>query len=255
MDLQCSLDLATAYKAGPQIARVLTEAWCARELYCPACRSMRLLPSKVNTPAIDFSCPECRQLFQLKSSRKWNPNKIVDAGYKSMLNAIRTDSVPNLLVLHYSADWRVQNLLLIPRFFFSESAIEKRRPLSHLARRAGWVGCNILLAKIPIDGKIAMVSAGAAVPQRYVRSEFARISGLARVPPPVRGWTLDVLNSIRRLGKARFSLKEMYAFEGDLQAVHPGNRNVRPKIRQQLQVLRDLGLIEFTGPGDYTLRG
>ena len=32
------------------------------------------------------------------------------------------------------------------------------------------------------------------------------------------------------------------------------NRHVRDKIRQQLQVLRDLGLLEFRGDGSYRLR-
>jgi len=36
MDLQCRVALSTNYKAGSQIARVLSEDWCARELYCPA---------------------------------------------------------------------------------------------------------------------------------------------------------------------------------------------------------------------------
>ena len=31
------------------------------------------------------------------------------------------------------------------------------------------------------------------------------------------------------------------------------NRNIQPKIRQQLQVLRDLGLLEFLGVGEYRL--
>jgi hypothetical protein len=39
----------------------------------------------------------------------------------------------------------VENVILIPRFAFPLSAIEKRKPLAETARRAGWVGCNILL--------------------------------------------------------------------------------------------------------------
>jgi hypothetical protein len=39
------------------------------------------------------------------------------------------------------------------------------------------------------------------------------------------------------------------------QRLYPGNRNVRPKIRQQLQMLRDRGWLEFTGRGRYRLRG
>ena len=69
----------------------------------------------------------------------------------------------------------------------------------------------------------------------------------------LRGWTLDVLKAIRKLNKAEFSLSDVYQFESELAAMHPGNRNVRPKIRQQLQVLRDLGFINFTDRGHYSL--
>lgn len=254
MNLRCKIELAAAYKAAPQIARVLSEEWCARELYCPACDSPRILRSRTNTPAIDFTCPSCEDSFQLKSSRSWNPKKVVDAGYTSMIRAIRMDATPHLLLLQYTDSWHIRNLTLIPRMFFTESVIEKRRPLSAGARRAGWAGCNILLSHIPEDGKIAIVSQGVAQPERRVRDEFERVRGLSLVPPPMRGWTLDVLNSIRRLRKSRFSLREVYDAEGDLQMAHPNNRNVRPKMRQQLQVLRDIGLIEFTGRGTYRVR-
>jgi type II restriction enzyme len=171
-----------------------------------------------------------------------------------MVRAIRSDRVPNLLILQYSAGWHINNLLLIPSFFFSETAIEKRAPLSLQARRAGWVGCNILLDRIPEDGKIAMVSDGLAVEEEIVREEFSRIRKLAEVPPTLRGWTLDVLSTIRKLGRVQFSLQELYQLEPELQRLHPRNQNVRPKIRQQLQVLRNLGLIEFTSPGNYAVR-
>jgi type II restriction enzyme len=127
MNLQCSPELATNYKSGAQIARVLTEEWAARELYCAACDSNRLSPSRANTPAVDFECPRCTQLFQLKSLRNWNPRKVVDAGYDAMIRAIRADRVPNLLILQYSSEWTIRNLMLIPRVFFSESAIEKAK--------------------------------------------------------------------------------------------------------------------------------
>jgi type II restriction enzyme len=172
-----------------------------------------------------------------------------------MLRAIRSDRVPNLLLLQYSADWMVRNLLLVPSVFFSETVIEKRAPLSPAARRSGWVGCNILLDRIPQDGKIAVVSNGSTVAERQVRDEFSRVRKLAEVPPALRGWTLDVLTAIRKIGKALFSLQELYQFEPYLQQIHPRNQNVRPKIRQQLQVLRDLGLIAFASPGNYVVQG
>jgi type II restriction enzyme len=254
MNLQCTTELAINYKSGAQIARVLTEEWAARELYCPACDSERLSPSRANTPAIDFECPVCTQLFQLKSLRNWSPRKVVDAGYDAMIRAIRADRVPNLLVLQYSSGWIIRNLMLIPRVFLSENAIEKRKPLGVAARRAGWIGCNILLSQIAPDGKIAMICDGSPVAVEEVRNEFSRIRKLAEVPPSVRGWTLDVLRAVRRLGKSHFSLEDVYDFESELQTAHPVNRNVRPKIRQQLQVLRDLGLIEFSMRGTYRIR-
>ena len=253
MNLQCRIDLAAKYKAASQIARVLSEDWCTRELYCPACDSDRLTGSKPNTPAVDFECTKCEQPFQLKSLRHWNPRKVVDAGYAAMLRAIRADRTPNLLLLQYSNTWAIQNLLLVPRMFFTESVIEKRKPLSPNARRAGWIGCNILLGEIPPDGRISIISAGVPVRESHVREEFSRVKQLGRLPPSLRGWTLDVLRAVRHLGKAEFTLQEIYAFETQLKALHPNNQNVRPKIRQQLQLLRDLGLLRFGVKGNYRL--
>lgn len=68
-----------------------------------------------------------------------------------------------------------------------------------------------------------------------------------------RGWTLDVLNAIRSLNKSIFSLGDVYETEERLARLHPANKHVRDKIRQQLQVLRDLGMVEFLGQGRYRL--
>jgi type II restriction enzyme len=61
------------------------------------------------------------------------------------------------------------------------------------------------------------------------------------------------LNVVRSLGKGEFTLGEVYAREAALARLHPQNRFVRPKIRQQLQILRDLGFVEFLGGGIYRL--
>lgn len=119
MKLECRTELASAYKAASQIVRVLSEESCAHELYCPACESNHLSRSRNNTPGVDFSCPRCAQPFQLKSLKHWLPKRIVDAGYDAMVRCIRADMAPNLLVLNYTSDWLVRNLLLIPRVFFS----------------------------------------------------------------------------------------------------------------------------------------
>ncbi len=255
MNLRFKGELAYRYKARSQIVRVLSEEWCARELFCAGCDCDHLSQTRANTPSVDFICPECEERFQLKSLKVSNPRKIPDAAYDAMVRSILSDKTPNLLILQYSAEWLVTNLLLIPRAFLSESVIEKRTPLSSRARRAGWVGCNILLDRIPEDGKIAIVSNGSPITKQRVRGEFSRMRSLAEVAPALRGWTVDVLTAVRRLNKPQFSLREIYRFELDLGALHPANQNVRPKIRQQLQVLRDMGLLEFTSPGNYRLLG
>jgi hypothetical protein len=69
--------------------------------------------------------------------------------------------------------------------------------------------------------------------------------------PESRGWTADVLGCVREIGRSVFSLADVYLFERRLSRLHQRNRNVRPKIRQQLQVLRDHGVLEFLGDGQY----
>ena len=132
---------------------------------------------------------------------------------------------------------------------------KRRKPLAASARRAGWVGCNILIDKVPKAGRIDLVTNRIAVPKdtvidRWAKTQFLRGKSLA-----TKGWVLDVLNCVEKIGAAEFTLAEVYAFENYLGEMHPENNNVRPKIRQQLQVLRDAGVLEFLGRGRYRLRG
>jgi type II restriction enzyme len=113
------------------------------------------------------------------------------------------------------------------------------------------VGCNILLGEIPEEGKIPVIQSGNPVQPAIVRTQFARSQKLATVTASIRGWTLEVLNLLRMLRANPFSLAELYALEKALMQKHPNNKNIRPKIRQQLQVLRDAGYLRFLGRGRY----
>jgi type II restriction enzyme len=255
MQIALPTERVTDYHSKSQRARVATEAWAFANLYCPNCSSPRLTSAPPNHPAIDYDCPKCKSPFQLKSQSKKFGARINDAAYSTMIRAILENRTPNLFALSYNMDdWKVTDVLLIPHFAFPISAIEKRKPLSRTARRAGWVGCNILLHAIPPDARIAIVRAGKPTPPVEVRREYARLRPLAALDAKQRGWTLDVLNGVRSLGKKDFNLAEAYTLEAHLSRLHPANRNVQPKIRQQLQVLRDLGLLEFLGKGSYRLR-
>jgi len=254
MRLQMPVHLGAAYASPSQRARVVSEGWGEENLYCPSCTSHRLSRSRANTPAIDFVCPECDSLYQLKSQAHTLSARISDAAYKKMRDAIIHGRTPSLLALHYdSVRWLVQDLILIPRFVFSMSCIERRNPLRPTAERHGHVLCNILLGNIPPDARIFIVTAGQVASPTAVRQQYARLRPLEKLGHEARGWTLDVLNVVRAIGREEFSLAEVYAFADTLRRLHPQNRHVEDKIRQQLQRLRDLGFLEFVGRGNYRL--
>jgi len=254
--VQIELPQAPArYKSRSQIARVTTEPWLLRNVYCPSCPSPHLESLKANTPARDFVCPRCEERFQLKSVRSFFKSRIPDAAYSKMIQAIQEDETPNIFALHYDRDeWRVRNLILIPRFAYSQKDILRRAPLSPAAQRHDWVGCDISLRAIPQRARISVILDGIPISPVAVRQEFERLKPLQNVRTKVRGWTLDVLLIVESLGKPEFDLPEVYAHEEKLRKLHLRNRHVQPKIRQQLQKLRDLGLLTFLGGGRYRLR-
>ncbi|HWZ45046.1 MAG TPA: DpnI domain-containing protein [Candidatus Saccharimonadales bacterium] len=251
--LQCEIRLGSGYKSSAQIARVVTEHWCGTNLYCVACQSESLSQTPTNTHAVDFRCSGCLESYQLKSQRRLNLRNVPDGAYRTMLSAVKQNSAPNLLILNYSPQWSIAALFLIPAVFFTESVLQRRAPLSPTARRAGWVGCNILLSNVPDEAKIPIIRDARIVSPDIVRRQFQEYQRLRSINWNLRGWTLDVLRVARRLGH-QFTLREMYEHETTLLRLHPGNHNIRAKIRQQLQVLRDLDFIEFVGRGQYAFR-
>ena len=148
----------------------------------------------------------------------------------------------------------VINLLIVPKHFFVPEIIQERKPLAATARRAGWIGSNILLSKVPESGKIHIVQNGVIRPKELVLEEWQKTLFLRSKSLEARGWLLDVLKCVESLGKREFTLEEAYAFDRHLGDLYPGNQNVRPKIRQQLQYLRDRGFIEFVSRGSYRLK-
>ncbi len=255
MQLALPRESAAKYHSASQRARVATEEWGEQNLFCLKCSANSLNPTPPGTPAIDFRCFNCDSPYQLKSlSRPISP-RIPDAAYSEMRKAIMTGNTPNLFVLSYGMEsWRVNDLILVPSFVFTMSAVEKRRPLSDTARRARWVGCDIILGRIPPDAKIPLISAGKSESATTARRHYRSLAPLSNLTLKRRGWTLDVLNVLRSLGKKSFTLADVYKHSDELAALHPDNRHVQDKIRQQLQALRDLGFLEFLTPGNYRFK-
>jgi type II restriction enzyme len=255
MDLGFKKKLGQNYPSPSQRARVLTEAWVHDQVFCPNCGRASIERYPNNNPVGDFFCGKCREQFELKAKQGAFGKKIVDGEYKTMLRRLRSSEVPNLFALNYDLKkGRVLDLIVIPSQFFVPSIIECRNPLALTARRAGWTGCNILFHQIPHAGRVSLVTAGvperkAKVLEAWQRTLFLKDQGRLEA----RGWALDVMKCIEKLKKSEFSLADVYRFEPALQKLHPGNRHIRAKIRQQLQVLRDAGYLQFAGRGLYRL--
>lgn len=255
MDLTLNTKLAANYTSASQKARVLTEHWVDNSVFCPNCGQMDIDKYPNNQPVADFYCSNCREEYELKSKHTTIGTKIVDGAYRTMLERLASNNNPNFFLLKYNLEnFEVTDLLVIPKHFFVSEIIEERKPLSSTARRAGWIGCNILLQSIPQTGKIFFVRNKQIESKEKVLSEWKKTLFLREEKEvSAKGWLLDTMRSIEKLGKREFTLDDIYMFENELQKLHPDNRHVRDKIRQQLQVLRDKGYLDFTARGRYQL--
>lgn len=239
------------YRNNAQYARVVTEGWAAAQMYCPNCGHPRLAKFPANRPVADFLCESCEAQYELKSQKKAFGRKIANGAFATKMKRLASDNSPHLIIMQYDVQSKmVINLETIPSRFFTTAIIERRKPLSKTARRAGWVGSNIILEKIPRSGRVQVVSDGQVVPTEQVRSEWERTRFLDETRPIARGWLVEVMAVIDKLGN-EFTLDELYSYDQHFQAIYPQNRNVKPKLRQQLQFLRDRGYLSFVGRGQY----
>jgi len=244
-----------AYSSGSQNARAWTERWVKDQLFCPNCGSAKIIQFPANRPVADFFCPSCEEEFELKSQKTAFGAKIVDGAFRTMCERLAASNNPNLVLINYDlANLSVKNALIVPKHFFVREIIQERKPLAATARRAGWVGCNILLDQVPQSGKIFIVRDGQPQPKELVLAEWKRTLFLRRQNLEGRGWLVEVMRCVESIGKTEFDLDDLYTFEQHLSRLYPNNQNVRPKIRQKLQELRDHGFLDFVSRGRYRLR-
>lgn len=253
MLLDCDVSEALGYTSKLQIARVLSENWFERNGYCLACDGERLSRTTANSKASDFVCFSCDQTYELKSFRRKPHKSLVDGAYAALISRIQSGSVPTLMLLERNDEWKVMGLTALHPMFLTSEVIEKRKPLSETARRAGWVGCNIRLDLMAPDAQIHVVENRVPRTPALVRESFRRFDRLETIAPSTRGWATLTLRIVRSLGRQQFSLDEVYAKEFAFASAYPANNNIRAKVRQQLQVLRDLSFVEFLGQGTYKL--
>ncbi|MFZ1720047.1 MAG: DpnI domain-containing protein [Candidatus Moraniibacteriota bacterium] len=254
MNLFFDTKLAIQYRSVSQKARVLSEAWVLHEIYCPNCGN-GIYNYGNNKPVADFYCKTCVEDFELKSKNGKIGKKVSAGAYSQMIKRINSSEKPNFFFMGYIAEAsKVYDFFVIPKHFFISEIIEKRKPLRENARRAGWIGSNILFSKIPKAGQIFYVENGKETDKKSVLEKWQKTLFLKKIKKSdSKGWILDIMNCIDSLNQKKFTLQDMYAFEYDLSIIHPENKNIRPKIRQQLQILRNKGYLEFVGYGQYRL--
>ncbi len=252
MNLNFNKSLATSYTNNSQKIRAMSEPWTEQNIFCPNCGS-KLSELENNKKVSDFLCENCLENYEQKASKHKFKDKTLSSEYYTLINRLNSIDKPNFFFLHY-LDWifSVNDFFVVPKYFFISEIIEKRKPLSITARRAGWTGSNILFSKIPNSGKIYYIENWKEISKEKVLEKWQKTAFLKDIKKDsFKGWILDIINCVESLNKNDFSLNEIYAFEKDLEILHPENKNIKPKIRQQLQFLRDKWYLEFLEKGKY----
>ena len=254
-DMKCVLDysIGCRYKSKTQQMRVMTENWVEMNSYCPICGNEHIDHYKANRPVADFYCSQCHSDFELKSQevkKVFSLRTIPDGAYNTMISRIMSNNNPHFFFLIHQ-NYVIKHLFMIPKFYFSPSCIIKRPPLSAHARRSGWIGCNIDLTSVPETGLVFLIKNEQCIPKNLVLDHYLKSKALAVNSIEKRGWILDVLKCVEKIPGNEFSLSDVYAFAEKLKSIHVTNHNIEAKIRQQLQVLRNRGFIEFMDRGKY----
>lgn len=254
MNLILDKNLGNSYSSKTQQIRVITEDWVLNQIFCPSCGGI-IYNYENNKPVADFYCKKCVEDFELKSKNGKIGKKVSAGAYSKMIERINSTQKPNFFFMGYLESLLVNDFFVIPKHFFISEIIEERKPLTESARRAGWIGSNILFSKIPKAGQIFYVENGKEVLRRDVLEKWGKTVFLKQIKKTdAKGWILDIMNCIDALNKQEFSLQDLYKFEPDLTVIHSENKHIKDKIRQQLQFLRDKKYLDFIGSGTYRLR-
>lgn len=84
-----------------------------------------------------------------------------------------------------------------------------------------------------------------------IQSNDLYTGGVKSIEKGLSGWKLDIFKVVNKIDNNKFSLSDVYQYKNELLQLHPENLHIEDKIRQQLQYLRDLEIIEFLGNGRY----
>ena len=207
LNLNLYSSLSNNYSSNSQKIRVLTEKWALENIFCPSCGGV-ISDYENNKPVADFYCKTCAEDYELKSKKDKMGKKIVDGAYSTMIERLQSASNPNFFFLNYDRNsLNISNFIVIPKHFFTPEIIEKRKPLSSTAKRAGWIGCNILLETIPQSGKIFYIKDGKSKSKNEIVDNWNKTIFLKENKNlDSRGWILDIILCIEKMNKKDFLL-------------------------------------------------
>ena len=225
---------------------MLTEFWTANNIFCPICWSA-LVQHKIDKPVNDLFCRDCKADFELKSSKGNLWKTIPWWAYDIMMKEMANNPM-HLFILKYAKDYTIKNFLVVPKYFFIPEIIQKRNTSKVKQKNWKirlWTWWNILFDKIPESWKIHYISNWTYKTRTEILKEWEKVKFLEKEKSSSKGWIFDIMICIEKLNKREFTLQDIYAFENELKLKHPKNNNIKPKIRQQLQFLRNKKYLEF----------
>lgn len=105
-----------------------------------------------------------------------------------------------------------------------------------------------ILSKVPTSKSIIIPD----IDTVYEHNQVDTFTGGTKsITSSLSGWKLSIFNYLEILNKTEFRLADLNQFIPELRKEYPKNNNIEAKIRQQLQELRDIGLVEFANKGEY----
>jgi hypothetical protein len=141
--------IGSEYVNKAQVARVSVETWAEHNLYCLSCTRDELIRLPNNEKVADFECADCEARYQLKAKNGRFGGKVQGAEYNTTLRAIKHGVMPDHVFVEY--DPRLHVVVFasgLPGSLLTEDRIVPRARLKSSARRAGWQGCQIVIADL-----------------------------------------------------------------------------------------------------------
>lgn len=249
VNIKINKDLGDNYSSNSQKSKNITEPWILDNFQCPFC-NVKLKQFEANNKCADYYCPRCNDEFELKSIKgKFSKNKITGSEYFSTIEKINSKK-PHWILLERN-DEQVTGLTFIPKYFFYNEMIEKRKELSSKAQRAGWCGCLININMIPSFAKIKYIKDGVEVNKKIINYKLDMVNRFKNINSESKNWKIIILSLIDRIPETVFSLDDLYVSIKELRIEHPANNFIEEKIRQTLQILRNEGYIRFLDTEGY----